>query len=122
MGFIAAGRADVPRAERIFGALRHVRPARAFAHVGLASALLNAGRPAEAAQGLERALPQLAPGEDGDTARAFLGLALQLDGRSSESQRMLRDLLHNAPPGTDNGGLRMARRMLGEPAPSPSST
>lgn len=121
MGFIAAGRADVPRAECIFGALQHVRPARAFAHVGLASALLNAGRPAEAAQGLERALARLAPGEDGDTVRAFLGLALQQDGRSSESQRVLRDLLSQAPPDADNGGLRMARRMLGMP-PSPAST
>ncbi|WP_428000742.1 hypothetical protein [Acidovorax sp.] len=115
IGFIAAGQADVPRAERIFGALSHVRPDRAFAHVGPAMALLNAGRAAEAAQQLLRALPQLAPGEDADTVSAVCALALQLEGRTSESTRLLRDLLHNAAPDGDNDGLRLARRMLGEP-------
>jgi predicted Zn-dependent protease len=105
----------VPRAERIFGALAHVRPDRAFAHVGPAMALLNAGRAAEAAQRLQRALPQLAPGEDADTVSALCALALQLEGRTSESTRLLRELLHNAPPDADNDGLRLARRMLGEP-------
>ncbi len=113
------------RAERIFGALAHVRPDRAFAHVGPAMALLNAGRAAEAAQRLERALPQLAPGEDADTVLALCALALQLEGRTSESTRRLRALLHNAAPDADNDGLRLARRMLGEPqaaaSPKPHS-
>lgn len=116
VGFIAASRADVQRAEAIFGALQRVRPARAFAHVGLACARLNAGRAAEAAQALERALPDVADGEDADTVRAFLGLALQLDGRHSESRRVLQNLLRAAAAGADNDGLRLARRMLGEPA------
>lgn len=115
-GFIAAGRADVQRAECIFGALARVRPARAFVPVGWGTALLNAGRAAEAVQVFERARPAMAPGEDADTVCAFLALALQLDGRSSESQRMLQALLQTAAPGADNGGLRLARRMGGEPA------
>lgn len=114
-GFIAAGRADIQRAECIFGALQRVRPKRAFAHVGWSTALLNVGRAAEAAQVLERARSGVAPGEDADTVDAFLALALQLDGRSSESQRVLQSLLQAAVPGADNDGLRLARRMLGEP-------
>lgn len=115
MGFIAAGRADLPRAECIFGALMRVRPQRAFAYVGLSSAWLNAGHAAQAAQVLERARPHLAAGEDADTVGAFWALALQMDGRSSESQRVLQSLLDVAAPGADNDGLRLARRMLGQP-------
>ena len=48
VGFIAAGRADVHHAERIFGALALARPQHDFPHVGMAAALLNAGRPGEA--------------------------------------------------------------------------
>ena len=116
-GFIAAGRGDVQRAECIFSALLRVRPERSFAHVGWCSALLNVGRTAEAVQALERARPQLAPGEDADTVGAFLALALQLDGRSSESQRVLHTLLEQAAAGADNDGLRLARHMLGERHP-----
>ena len=47
VGFIAAGRADVHHAERIFGALALARPQHDFPHVGMAAALLNAGRPAD---------------------------------------------------------------------------
>ncbi len=120
VGFIAAGQADVIRAERIFGALARLRPARAFAPVGRAMALLNAGRAPEAVQALQQARPGMQAGEDADTLAAFLALALQLDGRSSESRRTLHFLLETAAPGADNDGLRLARRMLGEPS-SPST-
>ena len=39
VGFIAAGRADVHHAERIFGALALARPQHDFPHVGMAAAL-----------------------------------------------------------------------------------
>ncbi|AVO50564.1 hypothetical protein C6568_15980 [Melaminivora suipulveris] len=110
----------MPRAELILGALARARPARAFPHVGRAMAWMNAGRPHEAVQLLERALPGAGAGEDADTVAAFLALALQLDGRSSESRRVLQNLLRIAPQGADNDGLRLARRMLGE-APGASA-
>lgn len=115
VGFIATGRADVERAEAIFGALLAVRPRRAFAHVGLACARMNAGDAGAAARALERALPGVAEGEDADTVQAFLGLALQLDGRLGESRRVLQEVVRRAQPAEDNDGLRLARRMLGEP-------
>ena len=98
VGFIAAGRADVERAEAIFGALLAVRPRRAFAHVGLACARMNAGDAGAAARALERALPGVAEGEDADTVQAFLGLALQLDGRLGESRRVLQEVVRKAQP------------------------
>ena len=120
VGFLAAGAGDVPRAERILGALARVRAQRAFPHVGRALAWMNAAQPHEAVRLLEQAPPGAAHGEDADTLAAFLALALQLDGRSSESRRALQKLLRNAPQGTDNEGLRLARRMLGE-APGASA-
>lgn len=89
IGFLAAGRGDIPKAEAIFGALRSLRPQRAFAYVGLAVAYLNADRQEEAAQLLWQSLAQVDdPGERADI-EAFRGLALQLAGRHSESIKAL---------------------------------
>lgn len=88
IGFIAAARADVQRAEVIFGALLRVRPERSFGHIGMATALLNAGRAGDAVLRLEKAY--LPPGDDADMVQAFLGVALQLDARASEAARVLR--------------------------------
>ena len=75
----------------------------------------DAGDAGAAARALERALPGVAEGEDADTVQAFLGLALQLDGRLGESRRVLQEVVRRAQPAEDNDGLRLARRMLGEP-------
>jgi predicted Zn-dependent protease len=117
VGFIASARADVQRAERIFGALLCVRPDRAFAPVGIATALLNAGRAGDAAQRLANAQP--AAGEEADMVQAFLGLALQLDGRAGEAMRVLHPVAargDNVDPAGTTEGVRLARRLLGEPA------
>lgn len=118
---MASARADIPRAERIFGALLRVRPDRAFGHIGMAAALLNAGRAGEAATRLGRA--QLPPGEEADMVQAFLGLALQLDGRAGEAMRVLRPMAAHGDNGaTDvSEGARLARRLLGQPADTDSS-
>lgn len=114
---MASARADIQRAERIFGALLRVRPDRAFAPIGLATALLNAGRAGDAVARLADARPS--PGEETDVVQAFLGLALQLDGRAGEAMRVLRPLATRgdnqslASPVTD--GVRLARRLLGHP-------
>lgn len=86
---MAAGRGDVRRAERIFGALQRLRPRRSFAYIGQAVAYMNAGRHGDAAMLLERAARDVDAEELGDL-NAFLGLALQLAGHGSASVRALR--------------------------------
>lgn len=113
IGFLASARGDVARAEAIFGALLLFRPDQAFAHLGLATALMNARRPGDAATRLASA--QLPPGADADMLQAMHGLALQLDGRMGQSQRVLREV--SGRPGTaegPSGGILLARKLLGE--------
>ncbi|HSV44835.1 MAG TPA: hypothetical protein VLJ58_03500, partial [Ramlibacter sp.] len=103
VGFLASARADVRRAETVFGALEQLRPDAAFPYVGAATALLNAGRAEEAVAALDRGLA--ADGQrDAGELQAFRGLALQLAGRASESVRAMRAA----------GDTRLARAMLGE--------
>ncbi len=119
-GFIAAGRADVQRAERIFGALAMVRPQNDFPHVGMAAALLNAGRPADAAARLGSV--QLPPGDAADMVQAVRGLALQLDRRPGEGTRVLRAVAARAQNGaTPSEGARLACKLLGEPPLPPNA-
>lgn len=116
IGFLASARGDVARAEAIFSALLLLRPDQAFAHVGLATALMNARRPGDAAARLAAArIPQ---GADEDMVQAMHGLALQLDGRVSQSQRVLREVSGRSG-GTDEptDGILLARKLLGETLP-----
>ena len=111
-GFLAAGRGDVPRALRIFEALVVLRPDHAFGFIGIASALMNAGRATEAVQRLQSV--RLPPGAETDMLEAFLGLALQLAGRVSESHYLLRRTVRHARPDGLTEGARLAARLLGE--------
>ena len=111
IGFLAAGRGDVARAERIFGALQLLRPQRAFAPIGLAMAYMNAGRHDEAAGVLARAAEQVEAAEQAELD-VFRGLALQLAGRSSESVRALKSA----------GKNHLAHTMLGLCAAQPAAT
>ena len=88
MGFLAAARADVKRAEAIFSALALLRPDRSFAYVGLAMAYLNSDRPEEAVALLARAIPVVRE-HDQSELQSVRALALQLAGRSAESLRAL---------------------------------
>ena len=103
VGFLAAARREVRRAERIFGALEIARPRAAFAYVGLAATYLNAGRPEAAISVLDRGLRIAEAQEHGDL-HAFRGLALHAAGRTAESVRALQCA----------GDIPLARRMLGE--------
>ncbi|WP_249279137.1 tetratricopeptide repeat protein [Bordetella genomosp. 5] len=91
MGFLAAGRGDVQRADAIFQALRTIRPARAYPWLGLAVARLNAGRAPEAVTVLEQGEAVLvgAHGDEAVLLAAWRGFALQLAGRNAESLRLL---------------------------------
>jgi len=120
LGFVAAGRGDVSRAERIFKGLMAIRPMRAFPYIGLAMAYMNGRRVDEALQVFNeggqalRAL-DLANASHNDEYRellAFRGLILQLAGRNHESQMDLHSAAVGAGPGS-----ALARRMLGLEAP-----
>lgn len=117
VGMLAAEAGDVVRADRIFGALRALRPGRAYPYIGLALARLSAGRAAEAVRLLESAAAMDDPAERG-VVDAWRGLALQLAGYAAESRRVLNESA--AMPGE---GATMARRLLGlddDPARIPS--
>lgn len=105
IGFLAAARGDVRRAQRIFGALEHIRPASAAVYVGLALSHLNNASADEALRILERGL-RLVPGDDAPLLHAFRALAFQSSGRSSERMRALRQ----------SGNHPLALAMLGESA------
>lgn len=112
IGFLAAGRGDVQSAVRIFEALALLRPEHAFPLVGLATALMNSGRAAEAVQRLQSV--HLPAGPETDMLRALHGLALQLAGRNAESHFVLRQVVAQARCGALSDGARLACRALGE--------
>lgn len=96
-------------AEVIFGALRLLRPKRAFAYVGLAMTYLNAGRREAAVTVLWQALNVVEEVGERQEIEAFRGLALSLAGRSSESIKALQAA----------GPHALARVMLGEALDTP---
>jgi len=113
LGFVAAGAAQIRRAEEIFRALVLLRPQRAFPYVGWALAHLNVGQAQEAVSVLDRARAALGTAQDNAElvdVETFRGLALQFASRSAESRRALEWA-------ADRQGLsstgRFARRLLG---------
>ncbi len=125
VGFLAAGRGDMPQALRIFEALALLRPVQAFAFVGLASALMNAGRAHEAVQRLQTV--RLPAGPEADMLDSFKSLALQLAGRRGESTYLLRQIAMRSRHTEPSAGALLASRLLGEdlaaaPRQAPLST
>ena len=112
VGFLAAAGGDVERADIIFGALRRLRPGKAFPLLGLAVVRMNAGRAGEAVSLLEQA--HCDDAEDQGLLCAWRGLALQLDGRAGQSRSVL-----NAAARGQGAGARLARGLLGQEAPLP---
>ena len=102
VGFLAAARADVKRAEAIFGALALLRPDRSFSYIGLAMAYLNTHRPEEAVAVLAQGAKVVRAQDQGEL-QAVRALALQLAGRTAESLRALQAA----------GPNRLAKTMLG---------
>ncbi|MBB1625144.1 tetratricopeptide repeat protein [Achromobacter sp. UMC71] len=110
VGFLAAGRGDVARADAIFNALRALRPGRAYPWLGLAVARLNAGRADEAVRLLEQG--EASAAAERGLLSAWRGLALQLAGRNAESVRLLQAC---ADAGAGGEGAVLARSLLGMP-------
>lgn len=110
IGFIAAGLGDTRQSSAIFAGLQALRPQRAFAWVGEATAWLNAGKPSEAVRCLGRF--EGPPGQERDMVQAFLGLAMQLDGQAQASLRVLKAVAFQpVDPATE--GMLLARQILG---------
>lgn len=103
VGLLAASRADVRRAERIFGALERIRPEGPFVYVGLGMAYLHARRVLDALAVLDRGLRAVQP-VDRPELHALRGMALQMAGRISESRKALGEA----------GNLPLAKALLGE--------
>lgn len=113
VGFVAAGAAQVGRAEEIFSALAHLRPQRAFPYIGWAVAHLNAGQAQEAVNVLDRAKAAGRLGPDSAELveiETFRGLALQMASRTAESRRALE---WAAAREESSSTGRLARRLLG---------
>lgn len=104
VGFLAAGWGMADEAMTIMAGLKELRPARGAAFVGMALAHMNTNRAGEAVRVLrDEALPAVAT-EDVDMVRAFLALALKLDGRPRESA----EELDRIPPDSSDA---LAQRM-----------
>lgn len=109
VGFVAAARGDVARADAIFGALRMLRPGQAYPLIGLAVARMNAGLAGEAVALLEQACHGGV--EDRELLQAWRGFALQLDGKAGQSLRVLNEAARGEGP-----GAQLARGLLGQAA------
>lgn len=88
VGFLASALGDVPNAEVIFAALTELEPSKAAPYLGLGLAYLNARRAQDAVDVLEKGA-SMVDAEDLPELQAVRALALQLAGRSAESQRLL---------------------------------
>ncbi len=90
LGFMAARSGHVVPAIRIFEGLAVLRKDKAFPYVGLALAMICVGAYGDAAHVLRERGLAACPGDP--EIKAYLGLALQLAGRSSEAGAMTREL------------------------------
>jgi hypothetical protein len=112
LAFVAAGRGAVDDTDALAAGLLASRPHLAGPSVARALARMNRGQHDEAVALLERTLPTDA--SERAQHQAFLGLALQLGGRSAESRRVLQAV-------ADHPDAGIARAMLGRPALTPAA-
>lgn len=93
IGYLAAGRGLTGAAERIFTGVQAVRPESSYPAISMAIARINAGDFTTAAQYL---LEEVAAGRpDNDLSKAFLGMALHLNGMNHESSQILAEVIDN---------------------------
>lgn len=114
IGLLAAGYDLSAHAQVILAAVQDQSPASAAPVIGASILLMNAGRDAEAADALERALGSVGERDRG-AATAFLGWALQRSGHGARSEQVLRSVVD----GNGNGAAKdMAAALLGASASS----
>ncbi len=108
VGFLAAGYGSLEEAATIFSAVQQERPDSEYPHIGLAFAQLNAGKHDEAIATLrDKALEARS---ESSLAKAFLGLALHLAGRSGESNNHLEAVVAS---NDDPDAVALAKGLLG---------
>jgi predicted Zn-dependent protease len=110
IGFMACGAGHARAARNLFEGLRVLRPRHAFPYIGLALARLGAGAYDEAVRILRD--EGLAANPGNDEIQVFLGLALNMAKRPSESARVLEEVLKKAVD--ESPEVILARRLLGQ--------
>lgn len=106
IGFLAAGNGYVDQAQRIFNALRLIRPDRAFPLIGLAVTFMNARQIPRAVRLLESVI-LTCPAEQAQR-NAWLGFALQQNGHQHASHQLLETVLANASSGNPDADPQLA--------------
>ncbi len=87
IGFMATSSGYSPQAKALFHAIELTRPDSVLPHIGMALNCMNLNKHQEALDILEKKALKLEP--DNATVQAFMGMALMMLGRSSESERCL---------------------------------
>ena len=108
IGFMAATNGMSKHAFGIFCALEKVRPDSVLPSLGFATVFINKKMNQEALEILHKeALPK---DPDSPAVKAFIGLALMLEGRNKESE----DTLNAAKKSKDEQARAMAEELLAE--------
>ena len=95
-GYLATGMGMHREAETIFMGIQAARPDSEYPQIGWSVVRMNAGLHDDAIGILRNVADQM---PDSYITRAYLGLALKLGGRASESETVLRQVLEsNADP------------------------
>ncbi|WP_153100010.1 tetratricopeptide repeat protein [Paraburkholderia hayleyella] len=111
IGFIAASVGALRYATEIFEALRVLRPGAPFPYIGIAVAMMNAGRPADAALFLQRHATPACPTDV--TLQTFLALAQRQSGENGRSEKLLGDIVQRKD--TLASERRLAQTLLANP-------
>ena len=87
IGFMATSGGLSPQAKSLFQAVELARPDSVLPHIGTALNYMNMSKHQEALDILEEKALKLEP--ENATVKAFIGMALMMLGRSSDSERCL---------------------------------
>ena len=87
IGFMATSGGFSPQAKTLFHAIELARPDSVLPHIGTALNCMNLNKHQEALDILEKKALKIEP--DNATVKAFMGMALMMLGRNSESERCL---------------------------------
>ena len=91
IGFMATSSGFSPQAKSLFNAIELNRPDSVLPYIGHALNCMNMNKNQEALDILEKKALKIEP--DNPTVQAFMGMALMLLGRSSESERCLEGIV-----------------------------
>lgn len=91
IGFMATSGGFSSQAASLFNAVGQARPQSVLPHIGNALNSMNMNRHQEALEILEKKALKLEP--ENPTVKAFMGMALMMLGRNSESERCLTALI-----------------------------